>query len=499
VQLAKAHPQATSFQWFVVLAFATSAAFYLRLSLHLFQDDAFIHLRIARNLMDFGFFSFNGDRQSFCTSSPLFTTLLAIGSWISSAALLPKYIDLVIYGILFAMLARRVIAARNLYSQGLSIAFLAGVSSPLAMRWLADGMETGLIGVCALLFGSVAFEIYSEPRHAGTGELIIFALIAALAVTLRVEFCYLVVMIAVASLTAYRRVAVSAPALSLVVGAATGLAVIYCTFGAVLPDTAIAKANALADLPSTQAAVKTLFDIVKAHAAASSLGVIVVGSVICSFLVSVFHARSRKFVVVLNVGFILFVALIVWRRQAIQGYRYFVFIEFFLLAFNIAVLDSTEAMPAKVRGVAGRLSRAAAVSIGVAFVGWQTYDLQKLRMVSAGRSATFEKFKSTNYDDLKGASGIAWDVGLIGYFSGATILDANGLVDGRLIAGMLKMDRLKFYVSSYPVRFVFANEGQLKELDGLLEMSHWIVRGTFDFPNFTGEADRHYLLVRPDK
>ena len=113
MHLDHAHQQAEPWQWFAVLAFAISATIYLWLSRYLFRDDAFIHLRIARNLRYLGFFSFNGDRQSFCTSSPLFTTLLAIGARVSSSALLPKYIDLLIYGVLFLMLARRLFAARN--------------------------------------------------------------------------------------------------------------------------------------------------------------------------------------------------------------------------------------------------------------------------------------------------------------------------------------------------------------------------------------------------
>jgi hypothetical protein len=402
MQLANVHLQGRPWQWFALLAFATSATVYLWLSRHLFQDDAFIHLRVARSLMDFGFFSFNGDRPTFCTSSPLFTTLLAIGSEVSSAALLPKYIDLLIYGVLFLLLARRVIAARSRYSKAVSIAFLAAVSSPLAMRWLTDGMETGLAGVCALLFASVAFDVYLEPRDSRITKLIGFALLGALAVTLRVEFCFLVAMIAIASLTAYRRIAFSPPALSLAVGAATGLAVIYSIFGTVLPDTTIAKANAFAGLPPTQAAAETLFHIAKAHVGASSLGVIVIASWACSFLVAVRHARNRNFAVLLNAGFFLLIALILWRQQAIQGYRYFVFIEFFLLAFNIAVLDSKEALVPNARLVSGDKSHAAAVLIGVVFVGWQIYDLQKLRIVSEGRSAAFEQFQSTNFDDLKG-------------------------------------------------------------------------------------------------
>jgi hypothetical protein len=44
--------------------FAVAAATYLWLARSLFQDDAFIHLRIATNLHNLGFYSFNGDKPA---------------------------------------------------------------------------------------------------------------------------------------------------------------------------------------------------------------------------------------------------------------------------------------------------------------------------------------------------------------------------------------------------------------------------------------------------
>jgi hypothetical protein len=119
----------------------------------------------------------------------------------------------------------------------------------------------------------------------------------------------------------------------------------------------------------------------------------------------------------------------------------------------------------------------------VALAAWQVFDFTRLQ-----RSAPLK--------DLAGTFGIARDVGLIGFFSESTILDANGLVNGREIARMPMQDRLRTFVSAHPVEFVFANTGQLRQLEGILDVHHWTSRGSFDFPNFGGDIDRHYLLVR---
>ena len=87
---------------------------------------------------------------------------------------------------------------------------------------------------------------------------------------------------------------------------------------------------------------------------------------------------------------------------------------------------------------------------------------------------------------------------MIGYFSQARILDGNGLINGLDVARMTRTDRLHLFVTSRPVRFIYANAGQLAALNGVLDVSHWAVRETFDFPNFSGDPDRHFLIIRPD-
>lgn len=486
-----------------MLGFAVMASVYLWLSRALFLDDAFIHLRIAHGLLAHGFYSFNGDRPAYCSSSPLFTALLAMGSWFYGGDYLPKIVDVAVYAALFAMLARRLLAARTVAAQWLSLAFLAAVASPLAMRWLTDGMETGLTGLAALLLAAAASEIYCEAPRPGFERLIAYGGFAALAVTLRIEFSFLVAMIGLASLTAYRRVGLNALAITLGAGAAVGLGVIYATFGRLLPDTAIAKSHTLAAFAPLQAALISLGDVLRGHAAASSLGIIMLGAAGISAFAAARNARNRGFVVVLNASFLLLVALIVWRQQAVQGYRYFVFIEFFLLAFNIAVLeDPNHAAKTRVEP-AGSMSRSPRFAViagllGLTFIGWQAFDLSRLYLITAGRSVSFEKFENADFHDLYASYGIAWDVGMIGYFSRATILDGNGLVNGPAVARMTTAQRLQTFVSEHPIRFVFVDDGQIAALRAVLDVSGWQMRESFDFPNFSGRPERHYLFVRPD-
>jgi hypothetical protein len=504
VEHAAVRPWSAAWPRFAVLVLAITAVTYLWMSRLLFLDDAFIHLRIAHGLLAHGFYSFNGDRPAYCSSSPLFTAVLAFLSWVYSGDYLPKIVDVIVYGGLFAALARRLVAVRTASAQWLSLAFLVAATSPLAMRWLTDGMETGLSGLVAVLLGAIAFDVYREAPRPGIARLVAYGVFAGLAVTLRIEFCFLVAMIGVASLTAYRRVGFSALAIALGTGAALGLVAIYATFGSLLPDTAIAKAHALAAFTPLQAAMITFGDVLKGHAAASSFGVLMLVAGGISAVQAARHGRNRLFVIVLNAGFILLLALIVWREQAIQGYRYFVFIEFFLLAFNIAVLDETGAnadAPASVTESPRSSPRVAVLAgiIGLVFIGWQAFDLSRLDTITAGRSASFEKFETTDLHGLYGSYGIAWDVGMIGYFSHATILDANGLVNGREVARMAPAERLRSFVAEHPIRFVFVGDGQLAALHEVLDVSGWRALETFDFPNFSGRPDRHYLLVRPER
>jgi hypothetical protein len=479
-----------------VVVLAVCSVGYLWTARMLFLDDTFIHLRIARNLHDFGFYSFNGDLASYCTSSPLYTALLATLLTVFSGPLVPKIMGTLIYGALFMLVARSALSAKCERAQWLWLAFLAAIASPIGVRWLCDGMETGLVGLVAVVLAGVAFSISSGLP--GSNLLIVSrVLLGIAAVMLRVEFLLLVALIGLASLVE-RRGRLTASPVSLALGAAIGLGLIYAVFGDILPDTAVAKA---ATGPVTLSSLlSTWVDVAKAHGAASYLGGSVGAAWLYSAAVVVRQRRLKSYSVILNAALPVFLLAIALRQQAIQGYRYFVFIEFFLLAYNIQVI-AAEPGPEPEPAARTTMPRRAGwmFMTGIALTAaWQAVDFHRFSIMVASRAASFSTFSQTDFADVKGTYGIAWDVGLIGFFTDARILDVNGLVNGRQVARMAKADRLSWYVTHHPIKFVFGDAGQLNELRDLIDLRSWILKEQFDFRNFNGQPDVHLMLVRPE-
>jgi len=483
-----------------VAAFGCFAAALLVFTRHLFLDDAFIHLRIAQNLAAHGFFSFNGDISSYSSSSPLYTSLLAFFWKLAPTIYLPKAIGIVVYVALFYFVANLVIRSREGAARICALSFLAVVSSPMAVRWLSDGMETGLVGLFALWLGRMTAYSYSRSFHFRPIVGCVMFALGLFTTLLRVEFAFLFACVGFAWFVSCISVRKDMtwerqsfwPSLYGAGGAVVGLWLIFLVFGNILPDTAVAKQVSLEGKSFFSSALQEGVDVAKAHASASFFGVaaLIVWSI--SSILVCRSARARVFPLSLNFGLGFLVALIILRHQAVQGYRYFVFIEFFLIAFNIESL---------IRITTPRKSvskhQVAFVTAAVfACVAWQWFDFTRLNIINAGRSSSFESFATGNLHDLAGKTGIAWDVGMIGFFSQGHILDPNGLVDGRRFAAMSKHNRLREISSNGSIDFVFANDDQLGELSPYVNTSGWVEIGRFEFPNFGGNRDTHHLLVR---
>src|SRR6202030_1537509 len=123
-----------------------------------------------------------------------------------------------------------------------------------------------------------------------------------------------------------------------------------------------------------------------------------------------------------------------------------------------------------------RLSLVAAVLL---LGSWWLFDEHRLTIISNGRAAAFENFSRLDLSDLRGMRGLAWDVGMVGFFTDATILDADGLVNGRKSAQWSYPDRLK-RLTTTPVDFVFADTAQLAQVATKFELHRWTNRGEFD-------------------
>ena len=111
------------------------------------QDDALIHLRYADNLVRTHFITYDGVHPDYGASSLLYVYLLAFLRTFTASTNLPRVLSssahlLLAAGLLvifFKSIPRDSSLARLL---GLILLFI--LVSPSAVRWLDDGMETGL-------------------------------------------------------------------------------------------------------------------------------------------------------------------------------------------------------------------------------------------------------------------------------------------------------------------------------------------------------------------
>jgi hypothetical protein len=119
-------------------------------------DDPWIHLQFARNLREFGAFSyFRNEMVTAGSTSPLYTILLSLGFFFTSDEMLLSYVMGITFfaaaGLFFFLLLRRLVPDRPLFA-------LAGLCVFLLeprMEWAAlSGMETTLFiaGVLASLY-----------------------------------------------------------------------------------------------------------------------------------------------------------------------------------------------------------------------------------------------------------------------------------------------------------------------------------------------------------
>jgi hypothetical protein len=459
---------------------------------NLFLDDTFIHLRIASNLAARDIYSYNGDVPSYSTSSPLYTALLATLWKLLPIIWLPKIVGIAAYASLLMLIGLPLLRIRGSARPAIYLAWFIAITSPMAIRWLTDGMETALVATTSVVLGSQVAALRLDASYYPTWLCCSLGLLALVATLLRVEFAYVVALGACAFLAdaLWQRTRLSGVVrlglLSLVAGSLLSLMAVTAYFGNVLPDTALAKAGA-------SAASVTLIDSIKAHLAASLFGV----GMLVAWLISFWNASrapgQRFFVAAMNAGLPLLLVLIALRHQDVQGYRYFVFIEFFLVSVNTALVASGKEI--SVMRDQSRWRPIGLLGLTVMLVAWESYDWHRLDVLSAGRSTTFEKFLQGDLSYLHGKRGLAWDVGMIGYFSQSTILDSNGLINGREMARLPAAERLR-RLTATPVDFVFANDDQLAQLRGLIETRNWHLLGEYQFPNFSGYPDTHYLLVR---
>jgi hypothetical protein len=420
-------------------------------------DDALIHLRFADVLLHHHMISYDGVRPSYGASSLLYVGMLAtLRSWFVSP-LLPKVLSCVGYLSLLLLCATR----RN----SLVWTLILVLVSPMAVRWLTDGMETSL---AALLSACLALSL----RKASTSRL--FALSCVLTL-LRVDLALIVGLGALICWCDERR----KEALALAAGLLCCIALIFLITHHILPDTAIAKQG----VPHL-AVLTSCFHVI---GAALSFGV---GLTFLWFAtaVSAMWAELRgedrpgriRTILISNAAFPALVLLAIIEGQQIQGMRYLVGTLIFSTVLNLEEFGEQRWKPVLVWGVA------------LALV-W-TVELPVYRRITAGRSATFLAMRNVNWTPLRSVEGLSADVGFIGYFSQAPICDANRLINGREAANRSGLEQLNICLADRPA-FAFLSDAQVGLMAQHTDMRDWVNCGHVMFTN-VGSSDRHELLVR---
>jgi hypothetical protein len=94
-----------------------------------------------------------------------------------------------------------------------------------------------------------------------------------------------------------------------------------------------------------------------------------------------------------------------------------------------------------------------------------------------------------------GRAGVAYDVGLISYFSKARISDMKGLVNGPTIAAMNLRER-QDALRGADLDFLFVTPPQLADLGRVLDVTCYEARERYLFRNVDPDTPPHILLLR---
>ena len=157
-----------------------------------FLDDAFIHLRYADYLRQKHFLTYDGVHWSYGCSSLLYVTILAVLSALSSSPYLPKAVSVLFFVALTSVLFFKLVKTKGA-AQLLWAALLLITLSPMGFRWLTDGMETSLVAFTSVTLTLMIFD-YAMVLNGDSSRYIVGLILALLAVFLRIEFVFVVLL-----------------------------------------------------------------------------------------------------------------------------------------------------------------------------------------------------------------------------------------------------------------------------------------------------------------
>ena len=483
--------------------FAVWLLVWLWLSWPAMQDDAFIHLRYAVNLLQHHMISYDGVHPDYGTSSLLYVWLLAGLRNFFTSPVLPRavssFFHLVLFGGLVVAFARALRSAPRL-ALAFALLLLALLVAPMAVRWLDDGMETSLtLCLVSLLAFSISRLGHSE-RVSSRSVLWLFSL-GLIATLTRVEYLLL---FGVASLTLFlTRVSLpveeeakrsfsaglrlAARCAAPMMGSLLAAAIIYFTMHSVVPDTAVAKAGGAGGW------FATLFVVLMVLASSMSLGVLLVLLWLLTVAAVVAYKRRISLpILVANSLFPITVMLAALRGQQVQGVRYLIWTLLFPILWNTLELRWSACVPAR---STARLLRLATYGLAVMFVVLLPIESMMLYKEFRARSVSLAEFRAQHLERLSSMKVVAFDVGYIGYFTGSPLCDMAGLVNGRARALLPFHERVERCAAEDP-QYAFVSGFSLGELNNSLNLKGWSICSVYDLANLRA-SDLHYLIASP--
>jgi hypothetical protein len=364
--------------------------------------------------------------------------------------------------------------------------------TPSAVRWLDDGMETGLAlcfvaTLCWFTFRQSTRSTVTPPQY--------LALVACgfFAVLLRTELL-LLCGLAFAILAwknlflpeqgnqSSRLFRALLSGSHFLLGGLLALGYIRLRMHAFLPDTALAKSNGVAHWYIALQVTAQVFT------GALSFG----AGMFFLWLLTVFLTlRAGRFSITTlfaNLAFPVLFALAASRGQQIQGARYFVWTLFFSILWNIFELSGISlTRPAHTQDKILTLCFLALLLLELPFESRMLYPMLR------DRANLLKQFEESHFESLQGKRGVAFDIGYLGYFSRADICDVAGLVNGREKARQTTEQRVLGCLKTHP-DFIFVDPGGIGYAANYLSINDWQICSRYNFTSVT-KNDPHYLIV----
>ncbi|PYU94284.1 MAG: hypothetical protein DMG25_07170 [Acidobacteria bacterium] len=470
-------------------------------------DDAYIHLRYAEYLRRYGFLTFDGVHKTGGCSSLLYVGLLSVLLGLAKPALASKVLSVASY--LSILVAVWVLGRRDRFRNVLWTGLLIVLMSPMALRWLCDGMETSLTVFVATALGGLAYRLAQDPTRSAA-RYAALVILGSLTVLLRIELSLLVATASVATwfLAVERQTGTDWQSRSkallhtagreshLAGGGCAALALTLYLTGRLLPDTAVAKSAGGVQIVQA-------WHVVRAFAASFSFGLGLVGIWLLSLTVLLrtpaLRRRHAASLLMASSVFPVMVAATVVRGQYIHGVRYFLWPLAFTIVWNLCMISGAATSEQSFRGwrwpARWRSEPALVASLLVLTAAWAV-EGRTVRRITADASGVFLEMRNDHLEALQGKLGVALDIGLISYFSKGEICDLGGLVNGRARAQATFEERERDCSAQSPA-FAYLTTDQTRELRGLIDFHSWLVCRQYRLSN-VDSRQVHYLLLRPD-